>query len=97
MICEVSYKLRVTTNRAWLVCAFNQEKALIIVGAFSMVVKTDGLFAALVQTGDCSMSLQIESDEADMAVQGFSFTYARAQVAVLQPAVSYLPYYWWTR
>ena len=43
------------------------------------------------------MSLQIESDEADMAVQGFSFTYARAQVAVLQPAVSYLPYYWWTR
>ena len=43
------------------------------------------------------MCLQIESDEADLAVQGFSFTHARAQVAVLQPAVSYLPYYWWTR
>ena len=41
--------------------------------------------------------VQIERDEADLAVQGFSFTYARAQVAVLQPAVSYLPYYWWTR
>ena len=41
--------------------------------------------------------VQIERDEADLAVQGFSFTYARAQVALLQPAVSYLPYYWWTR
>ena len=28
-----------------LVCAFNQEKA--IVGAFSVIVKTDGSFAAL--------------------------------------------------
>ena len=31
-----------------VVAAFNQEKAL--VGAFSVIVKTDGSFAALVQT-----------------------------------------------
>ena len=50
MICEVSYKLCVTTNRAWLVCAFNQEKAL--VGAFSVTVKS---FEALDCAGCCAV------------------------------------------
>ena len=30
--------------------AINQEKALVVLGAFSVTVKTDGLFAALVKT-----------------------------------------------
>ena len=34
-----------------VVAAFNQEKAL--VGAFSVIVKTDGSSAALVVTGGC--------------------------------------------
>ena len=32
-----------------LVGAFNQKKALVSVGAFSVIVKTDGSFAALVR------------------------------------------------
>ena len=30
--------------------AINQEKALVVLGAFSVTVKTDGLFAGLVKT-----------------------------------------------
>ena len=40
---------RSVLNVKALVSAFNQEEALI--GAFSVIVKTDGSFAALVQTG----------------------------------------------
>ena len=33
-----------------LVGAFNQEKAIVVEGAFSLIVKTDGSFAALNKT-----------------------------------------------
>ena len=40
-----------------VVAAFNQEKAL--VGAFSVIVKTDGSFTALVSSYSCSV-LEVE-------------------------------------
>ena len=49
-------------------CGLELQPIRVLVGAFSVIGKTDGSFTALVQTGDSSMCLQIESDEADLAV-----------------------------
>ena len=40
---------------------------------------------------------QIESDEADLAAWGFGCTYGRSKVALCPPAVSYQPFYFFSR
>ena len=40
---------------------------------------------------------QIESDEADLAVFGFTCTYPRTLIALCLPGITYRHHYWWTR
>ena len=42
-------------NKKALLGTFNQEKALVLVGAFSVIVKTDGSFAALIWTEEVQL------------------------------------------
>ena len=39
----------------------------------------------------------IQRDEADYAIRGFSFTYARSKVAAFSPGISYSKLHWFTR
>ena len=41
--------------------------------------------------------IQIDSDEADWAVYGIGCTYSYSKVALCPHAVTYMPFYWWTR
>ena len=40
---------------------------------------------------------QIESDDADLAVFGFTCTYPRTLIALCLPGITYRHHYWWTR
>ena len=39
----------------------------------------------------------IQRDEADYAIYGFAFTYARSKVAAFSPVIDYLPVHWLSR